>query len=79
MPKAPKQAFSIFVKEVRNEIDFFYMRLVWPGVLKAPKQQVCNMLEMLDYLDFWYVRRPPSHQNNLPYVNQRLLQMIIFI
>ena len=33
-----------------------------PGMLRVPKiTRNC----LLDYLDFWYVHRPPSHLNKL--------------
>ena len=50
-----------------------------PKVLKIISLQYLRN-DMVDYLDFWYVYRPPSCGNNLLHmsVNQRLLQMINF-
>ena len=44
---------------------------MWPGIqqlLKITSFQ-CLRNNMLDYLDFWYVRRPPSHGNTLLHIS----------
>ena len=79
-------------KKLRNEVNFlhaffvskfsinwhYYFWLVWPGIPKVPKIMSLQYLRnnMLHYLDFWYVPRPPSHtqsiENNRSAMSQKL-------
>ena len=57
----------------RNIRDFYkfilsFLTGVARHVQSTPKEQVCKN-GMLDYLDFWFVHRPPIHETNLLHVS----------
>ena len=66
MPKVPRQAVSLqyLKKEINSEVDFLHRNEV--DFLHVGMHQVQYLRnDMLDYLDFWYMHRPPSNGNNL--------------